>query len=365
MMNRTSFMYTLDRLGYRNHYDVYDHQGLGNTNNHLGGRARVEQAQGYNLLVYDVGNSGPTGWLMPDGSDLDLQKVDQAGWFRNWLAQATLSQAQFATLWVIGANVLQERPTNPLFATDMGLVLNGNSQLADAYPIVRGAASFTFRQNNMASCTANFTNDEYRADGGCPTPRDYDALGVSGGAVATHLYRSPYTGQTVNAAALVMKGNAAESWNTILQSHSWFDIAQQPQSAPATPTPQMVLMGKILNCVLPVSCLQGPTVTDVPERDELAVPRQTALFQNVPNPFNPATTIRFDLATDGPVALRIYDVAGRLVRTLIDAPLPAGFGKSATWDGLDAAGNRASSGVYFYRLEAAGQSQTRKMVVMK
>ncbi len=364
LMNRTSFMYTLDRLGYRGHYDVYDHQGLGNTNNHLGGRATTEQAQGYNLIVYDVGNSGATGWMMPDGSDLDLQKIDQAGWFRTWLAQASLSQAQFATLWVVGANVLQEKPTNPLFVTDMGVVLNASTQSADPYPLVRGAASFTFRQNNMAPCTANFTGDEYRADGGCPLFRDYDALDASGGGVVTHQYRDPRTA-FLNSGAIVMKGNAAESWNTIHQTHTRFDIAQKPGSAPTTPTPTVLLAQKILNCVLPVSCLQGPTVTDVPETDELAVPRQTTLFQNVPNPFNPATTIRFDLAADGHVALRIYDVAGRLVRTLIDAPLAAGFGQSATWDGLDAAGNRASSGVYFYRLEAAGHRYTRKMVVMK
>ncbi len=365
LVNRTSFMYTLDRLGYTGHYDVYDHQGLGNTNNQLAGRATTQQAQGYNLIAYDVGNSGPTGWLMPDGSDLDLQKVDQAGWFRSWLAQATLSPAGFATLWVIGSNALQEKPSNALYASNMGSVLNGSTQTADAYPKVRGDLAYTFRQNGTATCARTFTGDEYRLDGGCPVSRDYDALGVTGSARATHSYRDPRTNQAVNAAAIVMNSNAAESWNTILQSHPWFDFSQNPSLPPSPTSPQTVLMSKILGCVLPIACQQAPSVTGVPDNDALAVPRQTALHQNVPNPFNPTTTIRFDLAATGQVKLRIYDVAGRLVRTLLDAPRPAGAAQSVTWDGLDDVGERASSGVYFYRLEAGTQSFTRKMVVMK
>jgi hypothetical protein len=74
-VHRTSFMYTLDKLGYRGSYDVYDHSGIGNTNNHLGGRATVEQAQGYNLIVLDGGVGGA--FILPDGSDLDNQKIDQ------------------------------------------------------------------------------------------------------------------------------------------------------------------------------------------------------------------------------------------------------------------------------------------------
>ncbi len=361
VVNRTSFMYNLDRLGYQGHYDVYDHTGLGNTNNQLGGRARVQQAQGYNLIVYDLGNSGPTGWLMPDGSDLDAQKVDQAGWFRSWLNQVPASTAGFGTLWVLGANALEERPTAPLYATDMAVVMNATAQNADPYPLVRGQASFT----NSEGCVTAFTGDEWRLDGGCPVSRDYDALGVSGTGVVTHSYRDPRTGQAVNAGAIVMRANAAQSWNTIMQSHPWFDFARKPGNPPTGTSPEQVLLQKILNCALPPACLQSPSTTDVPGSDEIAVPRQTALHQNVPNPFNPTTTIRFDLAADGPVALRIYDVAGRLVRTLINGPGKAGGNQAVTWDGLNESGERVSSGIYFYRLEAGSQSFNRKMVVMK
>jgi len=183
--------------------------------------------------------------------------------------------------------------------------------------------------------------------------------------VVTHSYRDPRTGQAVNAGAIVMRANAAQSWNTIMQSHPWFDFARKPGNPPTGTSPEQVLLQKVLNCALPPACLQSPSTTDVPGSDEIAVPRQTALHQNVPNPFNPTTTIRFDLAADGPVALRIYDVAGRLVRTLINGPGKAGGNQAVTWDGLNESGERVSSGIYFYRLEAGSQSFNRKMVVMK
>jgi hypothetical protein len=90
----------------------------------------------------------------------------------------------------------------------------------------------------------------------------------------------------------------------------------------------------------------------------------TALGQNFPNPFNPTTTISFSLAEHGPVQLRIYDVDGRLVRSLVDGHRPAGQ-QAASWNGTDNRGNRVASGVYFYRLHAGAFTATRKMVILK
>jgi hypothetical protein len=88
------------------------------------------------------------------------------------------------------------------------------------------------------------------------------------------------------------------------------------------------------------------------------------LYQNVPNPFNPTTTIRFDLAAEAHVELRIYDVAGRLVRTLANQPMGRNL-NAIVWDGLDLAGLPVPSGVYFYRLKAGDFTDTRKMVVLR
>jgi len=95
------------------------------------------------------------------------------------------------------------------------------------------------------------------------------------------------------------------------------------------------------------------------------LPARSALHQNVPNPFNPATTIRYDLAGDGHVTLRIYDVAGRVVRVLRDGAVEPAGRHEVTWDGRDQTGAAVASGVYFYRLETGGHIETRRMVLLK
>jgi hypothetical protein len=90
----------------------------------------------------------------------------------------------------------------------------------------------------------------------------------------------------------------------------------------------------------------------------------TSLEQNVPNPFNPTTKIVFSLARPARAALRIHDVAGRLVATLVDRDLPAGT-HTARWTGLDQHGRRVASGVYFYQLRIGDDLQTRSMVLLK
>jgi hypothetical protein len=95
------------------------------------------------------------------------------------------------------------------------------------------------------------------------------------------------------------------------------------------------------------------------------LPESYELHQCVPNPFNPATTIRYDVpAPGGPVTIRVYDVAGRLVRTLVDGVQTPGH-KVTTWDGRSESGELVASGVYFYRLTAGRFERTRKMALVQ
>jgi len=93
-------------------------------------------------------------------------------------------------------------------------------------------------------------------------------------------------------------------------------------------------------------------------------PAPALLAQNFPNPFNPSTTIAFALAQDGPARLAVYDLSGRLVRTLVDGPLARGA-HTATWDGRDDAGRGVASGIYVYRLRAGGRDEARRMALLK
>jgi len=95
-----------------------------------------------------------------------------------------------------------------------------------------------------------------------------------------------------------------------------------------------------------------------------AIPGVTRLLTNHPNPFNPRTTIRFDLARDTMVHLSIYDARGRRIASLLDGPQPAGS-HSTIWNGVDSAGRQVASGVYFYRFQADGVDQTRSMTLVR
>jgi hypothetical protein len=99
--------------------------------------------------------------------------------------------------------------------------------------------------------------------------------------------------------------------------------------------------------------------------EKAMIPTRFALYQNIPNPFNPTTVIRYDVPSGGGnVALRIYDVRGRLVRTLVDGTRTAGE-KSVVWDGRNSRGARVATGVYFYRMRAPGYEKTRKMILLQ
>ncbi|MBU0740961.1 T9SS type A sorting domain-containing protein [bacterium] len=95
-----------------------------------------------------------------------------------------------------------------------------------------------------------------------------------------------------------------------------------------------------------------------------SVPKATVLASIYPNPFNPRTTIAYELARESAVTLGIYDVQGSLVRTLVRTSLPAGF-HEAVWDGTDDRGQRAASDVYLVRLRTDDAVQMRKIVLLK
>ena len=94
------------------------------------------------------------------------------------------------------------------------------------------------------------------------------------------------------------------------------------------------------------------------------LPDRTALRQNMPNPFNPSTTIEYQIAEAGQVRLAIYNLLGQEVRVLVDARNEAGH-YTATWDGKDQLGRQVASGIYLYRLLANDYAASRRMMLLK
>ncbi|HET9950290.1 MAG TPA: FlgD immunoglobulin-like domain containing protein [Candidatus Eisenbacteria bacterium] len=116
--------------------------------------------------------------------------------------------------------------------------------------------------------------------------------------------------------------------------------------------------------LMPIQDIAMATGVEIEEAPATS-PRVNSLGQNRPNPFNPETTIPFSTAMQGRVSVRVYDVAGRLVRTLVDQVLPSGE-HTARWNGEADRGSHVASGIYFYRIVfPSGEISGRKMMILR
>ncbi len=103
------------------------------------------------------------------------------------------------------------------------------------------------------------------------------------------------------------------------------------------------------------------SITDV---EEVKIPTELILEQNYPNPFNPTTRITYSLPENSFVSLKIYDILGREVSTLVNSEIIAGT-HTVEWNGTDSYGNKVASGTYIYRLISGNFSSTKKMILIK
>ncbi len=110
----------------------------------------------------------------------------------------------------------------------------------------------------------------------------------------------------------------------------------------------------------PTPGASNDSTVDVPDGRNLNL----RLYPNFPNPFNPHTTLCFEIPSNGHVLLDIFDVSGRLVSRLKNEPMNAGYHEVA-WDGLGTSGNPVASGVYYYRVAFSGQSLTGRLVLLR
>jgi hypothetical protein len=106
-------------------------------------------------------------------------------------------------------------------------------------------------------------------------------------------------------------------------------------------------------------------LTDV-KQEQLAqsIIRSFTLYQNYPNPFNPSTNIKYEIPQAGLVDINIFDIQGRLIRSLGSTVQPAGS-HSVTWDGRNSSGAMASSGTYFCRVRFKDNFLTNKLLLIK
>jgi len=111
---------------------------------------------------------------------------------------------------------------------------------------------------------------------------------------------------------------------------------------------------------IPVNAVVQPSADD----DNTIIPTLTQLRSNYPNPFNPSTTIAFDVAKDTHVSIEVFNIKGQKVKEVVSGSYRAGR-HSVVWNGDDAAGRAVGSGIYFYRMTAQGYTSVQKMLLMK
>ncbi|MFO7895308.1 MAG: C25 family cysteine peptidase [Candidatus Cloacimonadales bacterium] len=114
-----------------------------------------------------------------------------------------------------------------------------------------------------------------------------------------------------------------------------------------------------IETIIPVTLVVGGV-----NAEENSSSLETKLVGNYPNPFNPTTTISFDLANSGAVSIDVYNTKGQLVKTLADETYSAGT-HSVVWNGRDANNKQAASGIYFYKFQAGSVSSMKKMIMIK
>ena len=98
--------------------------------------------------------------------------------------------------------------------------------------------------------------------------------------------------------------------------------------------------------------------------NDVQFPSSFKIYSNYPNPFNPVTTLLYDLPEDGLVNITIYDMLGNVVNNLVNANQSSGY-KSVQWNATNKQGQPVSAGVYLYTIQAGEFRQTRKMVLLK
>jgi hypothetical protein len=201
-----------------------------------------------------------------------------------------------------------------------------------------------------------FGPDTLVAYGGCPLINDFDIIDPQGTAIVQMEYHG--NGNTANAVLSQATPNAATPANTVgfvLSGFSYHFIRDyRPAGVPARAEHlHRILQEYLLNVIAdPIGA----------RPNELAT---YELRQNQPNPFNPTTKIYYRVKEPTLVSLKIYNVAGQLVRTLVDRQVNSTDLQLEVWNGLNDAGSQVSSGVYFYKLVAKDFTQTKKMVLLK
>lgn len=169
---------------------------------------------------------------------------------------------------------------------------------------------------------------------------------------------------------ITIGGNPTATGGTPPYTFKWSPEAGLSNPVLANPTASVAQTTTFIVMVTDANgCTDSDTMkidiaTGIADETEESIPNQFSLAQNYPNPFNPTTVINYQLPVNSQVQLIIYDLAGRIVKTLVSEHQSAGH-HNVTWDATDDYDRRVASGVYLYLIRAGDFTSQRKLILMK
>ncbi|PJA74671.1 hypothetical protein CO151_08745 [bacterium CG_4_9_14_3_um_filter_65_15] len=347
----------LDQLGYvpGSDYDIYYTTGPSSgVGNGLGGRASISQIANYNTMLYTSGDlskftisNGDFASSSDYGNDVDLVS--------SWLdlpAPGDPIKGMFLTGDEL-ANDLDGSGTNTLtFLNDyMGLDLVSTNLL----PLIDNQATPVV--SALAGNGVIVNQSSWVAYGGCFGINTFDAVTPRAGATQLAEFLAPgcVAGQyTYSAATANVRANGSKLVSTPYDFMFIYDDPTCGAQAAAPLTARAQVLSDVLDWFGQTS---GGTPSGV-------IPGAQFATKAFPNPFNPKVTVSYNMPKRGHVTVKIFNIRGELVRTLVDDVMDAGT-QSVDWNGTSNSGSSVASGVYFYEARYGDEVQVNKITMVK
>jgi hypothetical protein len=307
----------------------------------------------YNTIIWDSGDLD-TGTIGNGTSTSD--EADDVAMLESWATDA-VGHNHKTNLLVMGDGLVEDLTNvgaTSLMTNVLGVALGGGNYFEETGGRTAGGVITPL----ITPVTGSYFDglDDFWAFGGCPIVNQFDFLLTSGSSSEYGLAYPDYDGNPYYA----MVYNPDTTLNdldmkAVTVGFSFMAIRDaNDDGAP--------VKNEFLKKVW--EFFANGVNSDITDGGDPSAKFATKLDQNYPNPFNPTTRIEFSLKTRSHVTLRVYDVSGRLVRTLVDGVRDAGENR-IDWKGINDRGANVASGVYFYKMNTKDFSDTKKMILLR
>ena len=276
----------------------------------------------------------------------------------SWLTVYT-DQDHLRFLWVSGDNWARELNRRTPWGTQLMNGVMGTTYVG-RYSILTNDYTYCLQVNSIAGgAIVSPVEPYYVRMNGCP--RNYNVIGATG----TGVLEEEYDSQATKRYAAVSNAPGGAFYRTFSEGYDWCVMRDGTAGYPSCGVDPLAAWftsvlswgGYTDDYCSAWECWPGVEEPGV-------IPAVTSLGQAFPNPMNPTATINYTIGAPGRAQLRVFDVSGRVIRTLVDETMVSGTYK-AIWDGKNDAGERVASGVFFYQLNAPGSELTKKIVILQ